>query len=221
VTGRLGSLLARALDWCADGVALVEVDCTVSHTNKAFASIARARDGIVTRKGAVEIADLQMRARLAAALGAMLREHDPAAGGFEPIDFQLARPSGAPAYIVSIRPLLGAMPHDAKCPVAVLFVRDLAARGAGDARMLRDLFGFTTAEASLACALQRASRIRCSRASNEKARPAGDHDFGVEHKIVGLRAQAPPRPARENRASASSRISIATPPSPGRERPGT
>jgi len=139
VTGRLGSLLARALDWCADGVALVEVDCTVSHTNKAFASIARARDGIVTRKGAVEIADLQMRARLAAALGAMLREHDPAAGGFEPIDFQLARPSGAPAYIVSIRPLLGAMPHDAKCPVAVLFVRDLAARGAGDARMLRPM----------------------------------------------------------------------------------
>jgi DNA-binding CsgD family transcriptional regulator len=47
------------------------------------------------------------------------------------------------------------MPHDAKCPVAVLFVRDLAVRGAGDARMLRDLFGFTTAEANLALALQR------------------------------------------------------------------
>ena len=155
MTGRLGLLLARALDWCADGVALVEVDCTVSHANRAFVSIARARDGIVTRKGVVEIADLQMRARLAAALGAMLRERDPAAGGFEPIDFQLPRPSGAPAYIVSIRPLLGAMPHDAKCPVAVLFVRDLAARGAGDARMLRDLFGFTTAEANLALALQR------------------------------------------------------------------
>ena len=152
-------MLARALDWCADGVALVEVDCTVSHANRAFVSIARARDGIVTRKGAVEIADLQMRARLAAALGAMLREHDPAAGGFEPIDFQLARPSGAPAYIVSIRPLLGAMPHGAKCPVAVLFVRDfvrdLAVGGARDVRMLRDLFGLTTAEANLALALQR------------------------------------------------------------------
>ena len=154
MTGRLGSLLARALDWCADGVALVEVDCTVSHANKAFASIARARDGIVTRKGAVEIADLQMRARLAAALGAMLREHEPA-GGSEPIDFQLPRPSGAPAYIISIRPLLGAMPHDAKRPVAVLFVRDRDVRGAGDARMLRDLFGLTTAEANLALALQR------------------------------------------------------------------
>jgi len=154
VAGRLGSLLARALDWCADGVALVEVDCTVSHTNKAFASIARARDGIGTRKGVVEIADLQMRARLAAALGAMLREHEPA-GGSEPIDFQLPRPSGAPAYIISIRPLLGAMPHDAKRPVAVLFVRDRDVRGAGDARMLRDLFGLTTAEANLALALQR------------------------------------------------------------------
>ena len=154
MTGRLGSLLARALDWCADGVALVEVDCTVSHANRAFASIARARDGIVTRKGAVEIADLQMRARLAAALGAMLREHEPA-GGSEPIDFQLPRPSGAPAYIISIRPLLGAMPHDAKRPVAVLFVRDRDVRGAGDARMLRDLFGLTTAEANLALALQR------------------------------------------------------------------
>ena len=154
MTGRLGLLLARALDWCADGVALVEVDCTVSHTNKAFASIARARDGIVTRKGAVEIADLQMRARLAAALGAMLREHEPA-GGSEPIDFQLPRPSGAPAYIISIRPLLGAMPRDAKRPVAVLFVRDRDVRGAGDARMLRDLFGLTTAEANLALALQR------------------------------------------------------------------
>jgi len=147
-------LLARALDWCADGVALVEVDCTVSHANRAFASIARARDGIGTRKGVVEIADLQMRARLAAALGAMLREHEPA-GGSEPIDFQLPRPSGAPAYIISIRPLLGAMPHDAKRPVAVLFVRDRDVRGAGDARMLRDLFGLTTAEANLALALQR------------------------------------------------------------------
>jgi len=154
VAGRLGSLLARALDWCADGVALVEVDCTVSHANRAFASIARARDGIGTRKGVVEIADLQMRARLAAALGAMLREHEPA-GGSEPIDFQLPRPSGAPAYIISIRPLLGAMPHDAKRPVAVLFVRDRDVRGAGDARMLRDLFGLTTAEANLALALQR------------------------------------------------------------------
>ena len=147
-------MLARALDWCADGVALVEVDCTVSHANRAFASIARARDGIGTRKGVVEIADLQMRARLAAALGAMLREHEPA-GGSEPIDFQLPRPSGAPAYIISIRPLLGAMPHDAKRPVAVLFVRDRDVRGAGDARMLRDLFGLTTAEANLALALQR------------------------------------------------------------------
>ena len=154
MAGRLGSLLARALDWCADGVALVEVDCTVSHANRAFASIARARDGIGTRKGVVEIADLQMRARLAAALGAMLREHEPA-GGSEPIDFQLPRPSGAPAYIISIRPLLGAMPHDAKRPVAVLFVRDRDVRGAGDARMLRDLFGLTTAEANLALALQR------------------------------------------------------------------
>ena len=154
MTGRLGSLLARALDWCADGVALVEVDCTVSHANRAFASIARARDGIGTRKGVVEIADLQMRARLAAALGAMLREHEPA-GGSEPIDFQLPGPSGAPAYIISIRPLLGAMPHDAKRPVAVLFVRDRDVRGAGDARMLRDLFGLTTAEANLALALQR------------------------------------------------------------------
>ena len=154
MAGRLGSLLARALDWCADGVALVKVDCTVSHANRAFASIARARDGIGTRKGVVEIADLQMRARLAAALGAMLREHEPA-GGSEPIDFQLPRPSGAPAYIISIRPLLGAMPHDAKRPVAVLFVRDRDVRGAGDARMLRDLFGLTTAEANLALALQR------------------------------------------------------------------
>jgi hypothetical protein len=98
VTGRLGLLLARALDWCADGGALVEVDCTVSHANRAFVSIARARDGIVTRKGAVEIADLQMQARLAAALGAMLRAHDPAAGGSEPIDFQLPRPSGTRLY---------------------------------------------------------------------------------------------------------------------------
>lgn len=71
-----------------------------------------------------------------------------------PIDFQVPRLSGAPAFVVSIRPLHGASASRPKRRLAALFVRDLATRGADDAGVLRDLFGFTAAEAGLALALQ-------------------------------------------------------------------
>ena len=60
-----------------------------------------------------------------------------------------------PAYIVSLRPLVGARTsqqrHDA---VAIVFVRDPLGRNAAAVQMLRELFGLTDAEANLAQALQ-------------------------------------------------------------------
>jgi DNA-binding CsgD family transcriptional regulator len=143
--------LESALDWLADGVALVRADGTIGHANSAFAKSVRDGDGIRMRKGRIEFSIAEAQAHLDGAIGnvARLRGGDVRHAG---IDFHVPRPSGAAPYLVSIRPLLDkAVPKGA---VAAVFVRDPVMASAAPLRALREMFGMTKAEAHLAQAIQ-------------------------------------------------------------------
>jgi DNA-binding CsgD family transcriptional regulator/PAS domain-containing protein len=147
--------LERALDWLADGVVLVRTDGTVVYSNEAFQAIARRSDGVHTRKGVIELAAADARSRFEAALKAvhLLRNGDPRHAS---ADFPVARASGAPPYLVSVRPI----PRNhrdsrlATTADAIVFIRDPLSRNTAAIRLLREVFGLTDAEASLAQALQ-------------------------------------------------------------------
>jgi DNA-binding CsgD family transcriptional regulator len=143
--------LESALDWLADGVAIVRADGAIGRANAAFAKIARDGDGIRIRKGAIEILIAEAQARLGEAIGSLARLHggDVREGG---VDFYVARPSGAAPYLVSVRPLLDKAA--AKGAIAIVFVRDPVSANAAPLRTLREIFGMTKAEAHLAQAIQ-------------------------------------------------------------------
>lgn len=143
----LGHPLQRALDWLSDGVALVNADRRILYANEAFVAIARAGDGIVLRDDHVELADAHLRGRFAAAIARTCAADEIDARA----DFRVRRRSGAVAYLLSVRPLRSGGGVER---AGVIFVHDPAARGSCGARVLRDVFAFTDAEASLASALQ-------------------------------------------------------------------
>lgn len=153
-TDDLGRSLEGALDWLADGVALLAQDGTILHANEAMQAIARHCDGISITKRAPAFATSEARSRFAAALAAIARvaTGDTDSGALQ--DFSAARPSNAPSYLVSLRPLVPLHRRTHSRAVAILFVRDPASRRTAAIRLLRTTFGFTEAEASLAQALQ-------------------------------------------------------------------
>ena len=67
----------------------------------------------------------------------------------------MPRPSGLPAYLVSVRPLLPSETTGARESAAatMIFVRDPAAAHATASRMLTQILGLTDAEAAFASAL--------------------------------------------------------------------
>lgn len=159
VSARLkGAVLAmeafeQALDWLDDGAVLLRRDGSIVFCNERFRHIAEGRDGLWIEKGTVTFAANACRAHFARGLGALQRAHNGDAGALPPCDFTVPRPSGDPDYVVSLRALGRAMrrPQNA---VAIVFVRDPVAGNAAAVRLLRELFGFTPAEANLAQALQ-------------------------------------------------------------------
>ena len=98
-------LVEQAIDWLADGVALLGADGSVLHANAALVALARAADGIRLAESRMEFMGAAERTRFETAIGAAMRLH---AG--EPdapfADFLVRRPSGAPPYVVSVRPLV-------------------------------------------------------------------------------------------------------------------
>lgn len=151
---REGSL-ERALSWLADGVALLAADGAVLFANDALGAILRRNDGLAIRRGSLAFASSRASAAFAAALAAVALLHDgePALAG--PPEFRADRPSGAPPYLVSLRPLS----LSERClrsregAVAMLIVRDSSRLETVAARTLREVFGLTAAEASLGNAL--------------------------------------------------------------------
>jgi len=123
--------LESALDWLADGVALVRGDGAIGH--------------------AIEFSIAEAHARLGEAIGgvARLRGGDVREAG---VDFHVPRPSGAAPYLVSVRPLLDKAAT--KGAVAVVFIRDPVSASAASLSALREMFGMTKAEAHLAQAIQ-------------------------------------------------------------------
>ena len=149
-----GAALQGALDWLADGAALVGPDGTLLYANEALQAIARSDDGLRIVKARLEFGAAEGRARFENALGEIerLRSGDPQAAHGS--DFSVRRSADGPSYLMSVRPLTrGETRSDAGGAVAVIFVRDPVRRGTATLEMLRELFRLTAAEAQLAQAL--------------------------------------------------------------------
>src|SRR5258708_33126531 len=91
--------LEHALDWLADGVALIRVDGSIAYANDAFQAIARAGDGIRTRKGLIEFAAAGVQSRFSAALAAMQRLRSGDAQNAA-TDFPVRRQSDHPPDVI-------------------------------------------------------------------------------------------------------------------------
>lgn len=141
---------ASALEWLAEGTALIDESGRVVHANAAFDAIARADDGLTVRSVSVEFAAAAARRSFSQALGEALR-----LGGRErlaaPADFLAERPSGLPPYVLSLRPVFAGEEDFGRAARVILFVRDPLTDGAGGAAFTH--LGLTPAEAGLAEAL--------------------------------------------------------------------
>jgi DNA-binding CsgD family transcriptional regulator len=152
--GEARQSLEGAFECLADGVALIGTDGTVIYTNDSFQAIARRNDGIAIRKGMIEIAAAESRDRLAAAMAAVLDLRNSDIETATISDFPVPRAAGAPPYLLSVRPLIDQTGEHRAEPSAIFFVRDPLSRNAAAIGVLREVFGLTEAEASLAQALQ-------------------------------------------------------------------
>jgi DNA-binding CsgD family transcriptional regulator len=138
------------LDRLADGVAIVRADGRLVHANEMFLAIARRGDGLAIRRGAIELRPGRPSEQFARAIGATARLRAGDLEGEAVTDFLLPRRHGGAPCLVSVRPLPQAAGSEA---TAIVFVRDPQAHGAGATRTMRDVYGFTDTEASLAGAL--------------------------------------------------------------------
>jgi PAS domain S-box-containing protein len=145
-------LYESALDLLADGIALLKRDGAIVYVNEALRRLAAAGNEIRIERNAIEFASPDLRSRFARAMGAVERVHDGEATTIA-TDFAVPREHGQPPYTVSVRPL--ARSKDAGHPdaAAMLLVHDPLQQGAAAARMLRELYGLTNAEAQLVQAL--------------------------------------------------------------------
>ena len=146
--------LENALNWVADGVALLRADGEIVYASDMIQALARRGDGFRIINSSIEFAEPQARRCYAAALGAVAHAGNASSDSI-PTDFAAARNGGVPAYIVSIRPILGTHVRIAtrERPSIMVFIRDPLWRNAANGKILQELFGLTNAEAHLAQAL--------------------------------------------------------------------
>lgn len=146
----------RAFDWIADGVAFVSAAGTVVYCNEALQAIVRRNDIVRLRKGTIEFLAVDARSRFDKALDAVRRQR----AGEQPVlvltDFPVRRAADAPPYLVSVRPLARSSRdgQNGQRAEAIVFIRDPLKRGSAAGQMLREIFGLTEAETSVALALQ-------------------------------------------------------------------
>ncbi|MGH6770384.1 MAG: helix-turn-helix transcriptional regulator [Xanthobacteraceae bacterium] len=150
-----GRSLEGALDWLADGVALVARDGAVLYANEALQEIVRGK-GIAIKKGALDFDSAEARARFAQALGAVSRLRHGDSKSVASHDFPVARPTNASPYLVSLRPVARAASDTATRgrAIAIVFVRDTLRQDTAGVPLLVEVFGLTPAEAGLARAIQ-------------------------------------------------------------------
>ena len=153
--GEASRSFERAFDWIADGVAFVSASGALVYCNESLQAIVRCNDIVRLRKGVIEFVAADARGRFDKALDAVRRQR----AGEQPVlrltDFPVRRGGDAPPYLVSVRPL--ARPsresQGSARAEAILFIRDPLKRGSAAGQMLREIFGLTEAEASVALAL--------------------------------------------------------------------
>ena len=151
--GDRGGVLENALEWLADGVALLRADGDIVYANDTFRVLAQRGDAFRTNGRTIEFATHGARRLFEAALGAVKKIGDPSDDGL-PTDFLVPRRDGMPAYIVSVRPLLRGKARETQTQADVmLLMRDPLWRNAATSQMLQRLFNLTNAEAHLAHAL--------------------------------------------------------------------
>lgn len=146
--------LERTLDWLTEGVALVRADGAVVYANHRFEEIARRGDGLRLHKREIDFTTPQARNRFSTALAAAAPLRSGTIRSAGAIDFAAARSGSSAPYVVSVRPLADTGGDPARGAVAAVFVRDPQAHNAAAIPTLREIFGLTEAEASLAQALQ-------------------------------------------------------------------
>jgi DNA-binding CsgD family transcriptional regulator len=152
--GRKAGALMEALDWLADGALLLRADGTIAYANQAMQDIARQGDGIRLVQNHIAFDGVEAQRRFGSAYSgiARLRSGDLRSSGTA--DFPVTRASGAPSYLVSLRPLpRTAGSADPQSAAAVAFVHDPLSRNPDAQRLFREAFGLTEAEAALARAL--------------------------------------------------------------------
>ena len=150
--GRNSGVLENALGWFADGIALLRADGSLVYANETLRAFAERGDGIRIFARSIEFAASDSQKRLDAALDALARLGGPFCDIYT-TDFPVPRKDGTPAYIVSLRPLVGVGSHIAEDAVIILLVRDPLSVITATRRILQELYGLTKAEAHLAQSL--------------------------------------------------------------------
>ncbi len=142
------------VDGMGAGVVLLDAAGRVIHANPAAEAIFRAGDGLTATGGQLSFADPGARRRFARTLAAFLDGSLDAAvrpGG----ELLVPRPSGAPAYLVSVRrlPLPDADDGPGARAAAIAFLHDPGRIEVPAAGRIAKAFGLTRREAELAAAL--------------------------------------------------------------------
>jgi len=140
------------LDRLRLGAIIMDANGRLQHVNAAADAILQSADGLTRTPDGLRAAHKDDDRRLQHLIGALRQKPGEArsAGGH----LRVRRPSGRPAYAVMLAPLGGAAAIGGKTSPALLaFVSDPTKSIASDATVLRDLFGFPSAEAHLVMAL--------------------------------------------------------------------
>jgi len=205
--------LARILDTIGGGVALLDRSGGVLHANAALIGMTARGDGLRLARDGVRLETAGGRELFSAALAAALAL-GRGASLTAPKPFAVARPSGDPPYVVTLRPVFGGEADEAPGAAAVLFVHDPAGRRSTSTEGLRALFDLTAAEARLAEALTRGlSPVDYARASGVSINTAYTHlrrlkDKTGAHRLAELIHRlndATPLPAFADREPATNR----------------
>jgi hypothetical protein len=117
--GWRSSVALQALDRLAAGVIITDGEGRVIELNRAAERIMRRGDGLMMRNGRLEAAGVLDGARLAKAIAAAAEPRDAPAMG----RMRIRRPSGRPAYILTVAPL-GAELAVAERPLAMILLAD-------------------------------------------------------------------------------------------------
>ena len=151
--GAIAQSLEQTVDWLADGVALVLRDGRIAYANRAFRIIADQQDGILVQAERIGFAGAAAKRSFDLALARVGCLRAGEAVAVATVDFAAPRPSEAPSYIVSVRPILDHESYGTQAAAMVL-IHDPLDRRSTATMVLRDAFGLTEAEAGLAHALQ-------------------------------------------------------------------